>query len=241
MRVRPPFVAEYESTILGISTSTLFRVVLVLLLLGNLSLTYLYKSQIDRTLAAHQDALHTVGAARDARGQHDEAAAVYQKALAGASAASRQSLPSSARKTPGKGLGLPAVKGATLPGSSPKPNLKATTQAKGTARAKETTPASPTASPVKTAAPSPSRSASIKSMKSRYAVQVGAFRKRSAAESVARRLNGSYPKSQISPMETGKGILYKVQLPTRTKTEAQNLVARLRREQAMQTFIVSLR
>ncbi len=78
-------------------------------------------------------------------------------------------------------------------------------------------------------------------MKSRYAVQVGAFRKRSAAESVARRLNGSYPKSQISPMETGRGILYKVQLPTRTKSEAQNLVARLRREQAMQTFIVSLR
>ena len=52
-------------------------------------------------------------------------------------------------------------------------------------------------------------------------------------------LNGSYPKSQISPMETGRGILYKVQLPTRTKTEAQDLVARLRREQAMKTFIVS--
>ncbi len=237
MRIRPPFVAEYESTILGLRTSTLFRVALVLLLLANLSLTYLYKSQIDRTLAAHQDALYTVGAALDARGQHDEALAVYKKALAGASTASPQSLPPSARKAPGEGLRLPAVKGAALPGSSPKPNLK------GTARAKGPTPAAsprrnPLASRVKTTASSPSRSAS---MKLRYAVQVGAFRKRSAAESVARRLNGSYPKSQISPMETGKGILYKVQLPTRTKSEAQNLVARLRREQAMQTFIVSLR
>ena len=246
MRIRPPFVAEYESTILGLRTSTLFRVALVLLLLANLSLTYLYKSQIDRTLAAHQDALYTVGAALDARGQHDEALAVYKKALAGASTASPQSLPPSARKAPGEGLGLPAVKGAALPGSSPKPNLKGTSQAKGTTRAKGTTPASVAASPrrnppasrVKTSAPSPSRSAS---MKLRYAVQVGAFRKRSAAERVARRLNGSYPKSQISPMETGRGILYKVQLPTRTKSEAQNLVARLRREQAMQTFIVSLR
>ncbi len=237
MRVRPPFVAEYEPTTLGIRTSTLFRAAVVVLLLLNLSLTYLYKTQIDRTLAAHQDALYTVGAALDARGQHDEALAVYKKALAGASAASRQSLPPSARKAPGEGLAPPTVKGATLPGSSPKPNLK------GTARAKGTTPAAssrrnPPASRVKTTASSPSRSAS---MKLRYAVQVGAFRKRSAAESVARRLNGSYPKSQISPMETGKGILYKVQLPTRTKSEAQNLVARLRREQAMQTFIVSLR
>ena len=240
MRIRPPFVAEYESTLLGLRTSTFFRVALVLLILLNLSLTYLYKSQIDRTLAAHQDALYTVGAALDARGQHDEALAVYKKALGGASADSLQSLPPSARKAPGEGLGLPTGKGAVLPGSSPKPNLK------GTARAKGTTPASVAASPrrnppasrVKTAAPSPSGSAS---MKLRYAVQVGAFRKRSAAERVARRLNGSYPKSQISPMETGKGILYKVQLPTRTKSEAQNLVARLRREQAMRTFIVSLR
>ena len=240
MRIRPPFVAEYESTILGLRTSTFFQVALVLLLLLNLSLTYLYKTQIDRTLAAHQDALHAVGAALDARGQHEEAIAVHKKALGLAPTASPQNLPPSAGKTPGEGLGLSTVKGATLPGSPPKPKLRRTIQAKGT------TPPSPAASPrrnrpaspVKTAAPSPDRSAS---MKSRYAVQVGAFRKRSAAESVARRLNGSYPKSQISPMETGRGILYKVQLPTRTKTEAQDLVARLRREQAMKTFIVSLR
>ena len=240
MRIRPPFVAKYESTVLGLRTSTFFQVALVLLLLLNLSLSYLYKTQIDRTLAAHQDALHTVGAALDARGQHEEAVAVHKKAIGLAPTASAQNLPPSAGKTPGEGLGLPTVKGATLPVSPPKPKLRRTTQAKGT------TPPSPAASPrrnrpaspVKTAAPSPSRSAS---MKSRYAVQVGAFRKRSAAERVARRLNGSYPKSQISPMETGRGILYKVQLPTRTKTEAQDLVARLRREQAMKTFIVSLR
>ena len=110
MRIRPPFVAEYESTILGLCTSTLFRVALVLLLLANLSLTYLYKSQIDRTLAAHQDALYTVGAALDARGQHDEDLAVYKKALAGASTASPQSLPRVREKRPVKVCGFPPLR-----------------------------------------------------------------------------------------------------------------------------------
>ena len=113
----------------------------MLLLLLNLSLSYLYKTQIDRTLAAHQDALHTVGTALDARGQHEEAVAVYRKALGLAPTASPQNLPPSAGKTPGEGLGLPTVKGATLPVSPPKPKLRRTTQAKGT------TLPSPAASP----------------------------------------------------------------------------------------------
>ena len=112
MRIRPPFVAKYESTVLGLRTSTFFQVALVLLLLLNLSLSYLYKTQIDRTLAAHQDALHTVGAALDARGQHEEAVAVHKKALGLAPTASAQNLPPSAGKTPGEGLGLPTVKGS---------------------------------------------------------------------------------------------------------------------------------
>ncbi len=73
-----------------------------------------------------------------------------------------------------------------------------------------------------------------------FGVQLGAFSSRAVAEALARQLSSSYPHPVVSPVERQGKLLYRVRLPAQTRTEADQLAARLRQEQGLACWVVKL-
>ncbi len=73
-----------------------------------------------------------------------------------------------------------------------------------------------------------------------FGVQLGAFSSRAVAEALAQQLASRYPHPVVSPIEQQGKLLYRVRIPTETRTQADQLAARLRKEQRLECWVVKL-
>jgi len=89
-------------------------------------------------------------------------------------------------------------------------------------------------------APSPSASSNGASSAGSYAVQVGSFRDRAAAEQLRRSLQARYGGAFVEPFEGNDGVFYRVRVgPKPSAQEAQSLAAQLDSED-LPGFVVRL-
>jgi len=89
-------------------------------------------------------------------------------------------------------------------------------------------------------APSPNASSNGASSAGSYAVQVGSFRDRAAAEQLRRSLQARYGGAFVEPFEGNDGVFYRVRVgPKPSAQEAQSLAAQLDSED-LPGFVVRL-
>ena len=75
----------------------------------------------------------------------------------------------------------------------------------------------------------------------RFAVQLGAFEKRGVAEALGQELSSHYQRTMLVTPVTVRGrTVYRVRILVQTKAEAEALAARIRREEKMKIWVVSL-
>ncbi len=75
----------------------------------------------------------------------------------------------------------------------------------------------------------------------RFAVQLGAFEKRSDAEALARKITDRYKLSvQVAPATVEGRTVYRVRIPADSKAQAETVAARIGAEQNLKTWVVSL-
>ncbi len=82
---------------------------------------------------------------------------------------------------------------------------------------------------------------SVEVPRARFAVQLGAFLKRANAEALANRISTRYQREAlVTPWEVNGRTVYRVRVLVETEPEAEALSARIRREQELKTWIVTI-
>ncbi len=82
---------------------------------------------------------------------------------------------------------------------------------------------------------------SVEVPRARFAVQLGAFLKRTNAEALANRISSRYQREAlVLPADLSGKTVYRVRILVETEAEAESLSARIRREQKLKTWIVTI-